>query len=83
MDSKDPHIHVLDRWMPAQKHTQHAPSTKMECDYLNGWIKKWSHTQKSHPKWWTPEILLGNTEVYMEKMSGGGERGEGEKGVQR
>ena len=23
-----------------QKHTQHAPSTKTECDYLNGWIKK-------------------------------------------
>ena len=22
-----------------QKHTQHAPSTKTECDYLNGWIK--------------------------------------------
>ena len=33
-----------------QKHTQHAPSTKTECDYLNGWIKKWSHTQKSRPK---------------------------------
>ena len=23
-----------------QKHTQHAPSTKTECDYLSGWIKK-------------------------------------------
>ena len=23
-----------------KKHTQHAPSTKMECDYLNGWTKK-------------------------------------------
>ena len=23
-----------------QKHTQYAPSTKTECDYLNGWIKK-------------------------------------------
>ena len=33
-----------------QKHTQHAPSTKKECDYLNGWIKKRSHRQKSHPK---------------------------------
>ena len=20
------------------------------------WLKKWSHTQKSHPIWWTPEI---------------------------
>ena len=28
-----------------------APSTKTECDYLNGWIKKRSHTQKAHPKW--------------------------------
>ena len=33
-----------------QKHTQHAPSTKTECDYCYGWIKKWSHTQKSHQK---------------------------------
>ena len=32
-----------------QKHSQHAPSTKTECDYLNGWIKKRSHTLKSHP----------------------------------
>ena len=39
-----------------QQHTQQAPSTKTECDYLYGWIKKRSHTQKSHPKWWTPEI---------------------------
>ena len=23
-----------------QKHTQHAPSTKTECDNLYGWIKK-------------------------------------------
>ena len=22
----------------------------MECDYLNGWIKKWSHVQKISPK---------------------------------
>ena len=27
------------------KNTQHAPSTKTECDYLNGWIKKWSNTK--------------------------------------
>ena len=31
-----------------QKHTQNAPSTKTVCDYLYGWIKKRSHTQKSH-----------------------------------
>ena len=30
--------------------SQHAPSTKTECDYLNDWVKKRSHTQKSHPK---------------------------------
>ena len=32
-----------------QKHTQNAPSTKTECDYLDGWIKKRSRknlTQK-------------------------------------
>ena len=39
-----------------QKHTQHAPSTKMEYDYLHGWIKKPLHMQKSHPKWCTPQI---------------------------
>ena len=53
-DSKYPDIHFLDGWIPTTK-TQHVPSMKTECDYLNGWIKK-SHTQKSHPKWWTPEI---------------------------
>ena len=35
-----------------EKHTQHAPSTKTECDYLNGWITKTRpHTQKSVPNW--------------------------------
>ena len=45
-----------------QKHTQHAPSTKTECDLIHGWIKKKrkekknnnkqkrSNTQKSHQK---------------------------------
>ena len=42
-----------------QKHTQHALSMKKECNSLNGWIKKWAHTQKSHPQWRTPEIKLG------------------------
>ena len=46
-----------------QKHTQHAPSTKTECDYLNGWIKKNGHIRKNlTQKWWTPEIKLGNAE---------------------
>ena len=30
----------------------------LTCDYLYGWIKKWSHTQKFHPNW-TSEIQLG------------------------
>ena len=42
-----------------KKHTQHAPSTKTECDYLNGWIKKRSHTQKSHPQVVSPRDLAG------------------------
>ena len=33
-----------------QKHTKHAPSTKMECDYLNGWIKKPVMYAKISPK---------------------------------
>ena len=45
-DSKDPDIHALDGWMLATKHTQHAPSMKTECDYLNGWIKN-SHIRKN------------------------------------
>ena len=61
-DSKDPDIHILDGWMAETKHTQHKPSTETECDYLNGWIKKRSHMQKSHPKWWTPRDIPGNAE---------------------
>ena len=43
------------------KKTQHAPSTKMECDYLkfNGWIKKTSHRQKSPPKMVNPRDIAG------------------------
>ena len=36
------HKHIYD-------HLVHELSTKTECDYPNGWIKK-------RPKWWTPEI---------------------------
>ena len=47
-----------------QKHTQHAPSTKTECDYFNGWIKKRSHAQKSHQKVVTPrDIAAGKKNV--------------------
>ena len=45
-----------------QKYTQHTPATKMECDCLNGWIEKRSHTQKSHPKMVNPKDLAGNAE---------------------
>ena len=58
-DSKDPDVHVLDSECRQQKHTQHAPSTKTEYDYLNGWIKKRSHTQKSHPKMVNPRDIAG------------------------
>ena len=46
-----------------QKHTQHTPSTKTECDYLNGWIKKRSHTQKSHPKVVNPRDIAGERKI--------------------
>ena len=36
-----------------------VPSTKTEYDYLNGWIKKRSHTQKSHPKMVNPRDIAG------------------------
>ena len=42
-----------------QKHTQHAPSTKTECDYLNGWIKRRSHLQKSHSEVVNPRDIAG------------------------
>ena len=52
-----------------QKHTQHAPSTKTECDYLklNGWIKKRSHTQKSHPKRGEPQRYSWGTHTHTHK----------------
>ena len=50
-----------------QKHTQHAPSTKTECDYLNGWIKKQSHTQKSHPKVVYPRDIAGERKKKKKK----------------
>ena len=42
-----------------EEDNQHAPSMKTECDYLNGWIKKRSHTQKSHPKLVNPRDIAG------------------------
>ena len=71
-DSKDPDVHVLDGWMPAtKKHTQHAPSTKTECDYLNGWIKKRSHTvtyAKISPRVVNPRDIAGEREKKNKKQ---------------
>ena len=33
-----------------QKHTQHAPFMKTECDYFNGWIKKMITCAEVSPK---------------------------------
>ena len=52
-----------------KKHTQHAPSTKTECDYLNGWIKKRSHTQKSHPKLVNPRDIAGERKKKKKKKN--------------
>ena len=46
-----------------QKHTQHAPSTKMEYDYLYGWIIKTVHTQTSHQHVVNPRDIAGNAEA--------------------
>ena len=53
VDSKDLAIHVLDRRAPATKTHPARTIHKDEYDYLYGWIRKRSHTQKSHEKWWT------------------------------
>ena len=37
---------------------------KTECDHLNGWIKKGSHTQKSHPKWWFQRYSCGLQKIF-------------------
>ena len=50
-----------------QKHTHHTPSTKTECDYLNGWIQKRSHMQKSHPKVVNPRDKAGERKKKKKK----------------
>ena len=40
---------------------------KTECDYLNGWIKKRSHTQKSHPKVVIPRDIAGERKKKKKK----------------
>ena len=41
-----------------QKHTQHAPSAKTECDYLNDWIKN-GHIHKNLTKTVNPRDIAG------------------------
>ena len=57
-DSKDPNIDVLE--CQQQKYTQHAPSMKMQCDSLYGWIKKCSHNAQISPKMVNPRDIAGN-----------------------
>ena len=46
-----------------QKHSQHAPSTTTECDYLYGWIQKTGHTPKNlTQKKVNPRDIAGNIE---------------------
>ena len=41
-----------------QKHTQHVLSTKMDCDYLNGWReKKMATYAKISPKMVNPRDI--------------------------
>ena len=56
-----PHLTTNFLWWQRQGSVGHSlvplVSTKTECDYLNGWIKKRSHTQESHPKMVYPRDL--------------------------
>ena len=45
-----------------QKHTQHAPSMKTECNYLNGWIKKTVTYAKISPKSGEPQRYSWGTQ---------------------
>ena len=67
MDSKDPDVHVLDGWMPATKTHPARTIHEDECDYLNGWIKKPSHTQKSHLKVVNPRDIAGERKKKKKK----------------
>ena len=50
-----------------QKHTQHAPSTKTKCDYLNGWIKKTVTRVTISPKSGEPQRYSWGTQKKKEK----------------
>ena len=50
------------------KSTQHAPSTKMECDYLNGWIKKTVTYAKISPQSGEPQRYSWGTQKQTNKQ---------------
>ena len=52
-----------------QKHTQHEPSTKTECEYLYGWINKTVTCAKLSQKKVNPRDIAGNTEEEEAKVS--------------
>ena len=59
----------------AQRSLKGGVSTKMECNYFFGWIKKrGSHMQKSHPK-------MGDLAGKAEEEEEGGEEEEEQGGV--
>ena len=49
------------------KHTQHAPSMKMECECLCGWIKKTVTYAELLPKMLNPRDIAGNAEEEEEE----------------
>ena len=53
-----------------EKHNQHAPSMKMECDYLNDWNKKIKRKvtyAKISPKMMKPKDIAGEQEEEEER----------------
>ena len=61
-----------------QKHTQHAPSTKTEFDYLYGWVKKQTNNNNNNnnktvtyakilPRMVNPRDIAGNAEEEGER----------------
>ena len=64
-------FHHIDSWQSCprwvntnNKNTQHAPSTKTKCDYLNGWMKKWSHIEGSQPEWCISSMIYSRDKPF-------------------
>ena len=66
-ESKDPDIQVLDGWMLATSTLRMHHRWRQNLTTPMVKLKKQSHMQKSHPKWWNPETLLGmqKKKMYM------------------